>query len=223
MECKSRREGLDLEPDPDHSPPDGLEDRHHDAAGQDRPHRHQWLAIPVQDGIDEGIAHNRAGGSGWCRRHLLTSPLTHSCASRRPVDQGEGGVVDPEDDGQIEVVDADGSGRDHDIKYTGGSVDTVEEDIQYLHPGSFISYHYFGTTEHGRLTFYEMILHHVGMERDPVDDCDEEGDCGEAGLEAPGHRVQAREVVRRDGVRFDLLPDNDPGIEEVVEGQQTDA
>ena len=119
---------LDLEPETDQSPPDRLEERHEDTAGQDHPHCQQGLALPVKNGVNEPITD--LGTEGGSRgRQLLTPPPTDSCPSRRPVDEGEGGVVDTEDDGQIEVVDMDGSSRHHNIKYTGGSVDTVEEDI----------------------------------------------------------------------------------------------
>ena len=60
------------------------------------------------------------------------------------------------------------------------------------------------------------------MESSPVDEGYEEGHGGEAGLEAPGDGVECGEGVWTDSLGVEFPPDNNPGVDDVVEGQEAD-
>ena len=78
-------------------------------------------------------------GTGGVSRALVrirTQSPTDTNTASCPVDQGEDGVVHTKYDGQVEVLDVDRSGSDHDVHQTGQCVDTMQEHVQNVHPSS---------------------------------------------------------------------------------------
>ena len=71
----------------------------------------------------------RTRTSGRVTRVIRAAPPTDAHTPCSPVDHGEEGVVDTEDDREVEVVDVDGSGSDHDVYQTADCVDGMEEHI----------------------------------------------------------------------------------------------
>ena len=78
------------------------------------------------------VAHHGAGGVRWAGARA--PPHADAHAPGRPVDQREEGVVDAEDDGEVGVVDVDGTGGHHDVDQTGYGVDAVQEYVENIHP-----------------------------------------------------------------------------------------
>ena len=91
-------------------------------------------------------------------------------AAGRPVHQGEAHVPEAEHDGEIEVVNPPGSGRDEDINEERHGVQAVEEDIEELLVGPR----------------HEIVLHHDGVEEGPVDQSDEHRHGARHVLQGPG-------------------------------------
>ena len=103
---------------------------------------------------------------------VITSPRS----SGGPVHQGEAHVPEAEHDGEIEVVNPPGSGRDEYINEERHGVEAVEEDVEKLFVGPG----------------HEIVLHHDGMEQGPVHQGDE-------------HRHRARHVLQGPGNSYDRI------------------
>ena len=71
------------------------------------------------------------------------------------------------------------------------------------------------------LTLHESILYDKGVEHAPVDDGYPEGDCREAGLHAPGHRVHQGEGGGREVMGRKPPTNNDSRVDQIMESQKT--
>ena len=72
------------------------------------------------------------------------------------------------------MVNPNRPGGDHHVHKAGHSVETMEKDIQDIHPRSL----------------NDVILDNIRVKSCPVNDRNPEGNSGETGLHAPGERVQ---------------------------------
>ena len=99
----------------------------------------------------------------------------------------------------------------------------MEEDIQYFHPGSWEALRQWWSLpdrDHS-LTLDKIILHDKWVKNNPVDEGYEESHRGCAGLKAPGKWVESRESVWEAGARPQSAAQHDPGINEIMEGEQS--
>ena len=76
------------------------------------------------------------------------------------------------------------------------------------------------TTQHW-LTLDKIILHDKWVKNNPVDEGYEESHRGCAGLKAPGKWVESRESVWDAGAGPQSAAQHDPGINEIMEGEQS--
>ena len=103
----------DGEPELVAEPPEGLHQRHGEHAARDHGHGEPRVVAPVQDRVDEGVAvphalrhrrHPRGCGGRVDQGRDGVVAVAPPRAPRRPVDQREGHVPQPEHDGEVEVV-----------------------------------------------------------------------------------------------------------------------
>ena len=71
------------------------------------------------------------------------------------------------------------------------------------------------------LTLDEIILQDEWVQKNPVDESDEESHGGCAGLKAPGKGVKRREGVGKTGAGPESPSQHDPSIDEIMEGEET--